>query len=148
MKSVELLGDIRHKDAQLVFGVKHLDALGVGVVSDSEGSGNGGGVFAKTNYLNNQIGPTKSKHNQLIFFNLHHLVFGILKRFRHKVNRLVIGNGILLQSRLCRLEFTQFGFAGQRIFQLTNRRQKTSSEGPQLAFLSAQTKLDGEPEAL
>lgn len=79
---------------------------------------------------------------------LHHLLFGILHRFGHIIDGLVLGNGIFLLASLCRFKFTQFRFTRQCILQLTNRRQKCSSEGLEFAVLATNADLDCKPETL
>lgn len=115
--------DSFEQDLHLPRGVQDVDALGVWVVAHAEVPRDGVG-------------------------ELYHLVLSIFKRVGHEVHGLVLSDRVLLDPGLLRLEVPKLWFVGQTVLKLPEGRQETSPESLQLSVLPAQTKLDGEPEAL
>lgn len=56
-----------------------------------------------------KISERKADFADLIAVTLPDFFFGVLETFSHKVNRLELCNGILLQTGLLRLEGLKFG---------------------------------------
>ena len=77
----------------------------------------------------------------------HHFLLGVLETLRDVVERLVLGDGIVLHSSFLRLEAAELWFAGETPLQLPEGREQAGTVGLQLPLLSGDAKLNGEPVA-
>lgn len=115
--------DVAHQVGNLGFWVKNFHTCRVGIVADAERAGDGVGVGD-------------------------HLLDGVVEAVCHEVDRLVLGDRVLLLASRWRVELAVFGFVGQAVLEFAKRREQTGTEGFQLTILATQTELDREPEAL
>lgn len=122
-ENIKLATNVAHQIGELRLRVQNLNALGVRVVAHSEGTRDGVGV-------------------------LDHLLDRFVEAVGHVVDRLVLGDGVLLFTGLLRLKVTQLGFVRQTVLELSKRGQQSRAVSFEFAILTAQAELDREPEAL
>ena len=130
--------DIRNELLDLTLGVKDLDRLCVRVIADSKWPWNCcSKVTEICNYKCIVIGECYS----------HHFLLSVLETLRDVVERLVLSDGIFLDSSLLRLKAAELRLARQTPLQLPEGGEQAGTEGLQLALLPGDAELDGEPVA-
>ena len=77
----------------------------------------------------------------------HHFLLGVLEALRDVVERLVLGDGILLDASFLRLKAPELRLARQTPLQLPEGGEQAGTEGLQFSLLPGDPKLDGEPVA-
>ena len=77
----------------------------------------------------------------------HHFLLSVLETLSDVVERLVLGDGIFLDSSFLRLKAAELRFARQTPLQLPEGGEQAGTEGLQLALLPGDAELDGEPVA-
>ena len=101
--------DIRNELLDLTLGVKDLDGLCVRVIPDSKWP---------WNYCSKVTEIYHSKCNVIGQRYSHHFLLGVLETLGDVVERLVLSDGIFLDSSLLRLKAAELRFAGQTPLQL------------------------------
>ena len=133
--------DIRDELLNLSLGVQDLYGLCVRVITDSKWSWN---CCSKvTEIITNVI---------LVLVTIlsrysHHLLLSVLETLRDVVERLVLGDRILLHSSFLRLKAPELRLARQTPFQLPEGGEQAGPVGLQFSLLPGDPELDGEPVA-
>lgn len=100
-----------------MFRIKHFNTLRVRIVSNTKRSRDFVGIFS-TIQMENDIKsfPKLFRVKEMNDIHLHHLLLGIFKTVRYKINWLIFRDWILLFSCFRRIEFPELWLIGQTVF--------------------------------